>query len=57
MPVAATDFNGSYIRGLISQGTYGEPNAKGNGSWGIAKKKRIVFKNLKGDSDISFFVL
>ena len=36
--VAATDFNGSYARGLMLQGTYGPTRLKGAGAWGVVKK-------------------
>lgn len=36
--VPATDFNGSYVRNLMGQGTYGPNQAKGEGAWGAVKK-------------------
>lgn len=36
--VQATDFNGSYARGLMLQGTYGPTRTVGNGAWGVVKK-------------------
>lgn len=34
---AATDFNGTYVRSLMLQGTWGEELEKGDGSWGVLK--------------------